>query len=556
MKQLHKLEQLIRQAKWAEAQTYGESCRKQLTKKALFHGLMGICYGSLGLHHKAVEALREATKIEPRDPHYWNNLGLTFSTLGDNPAAVDSYQRAIKLDRNFIEPVANCAAAMINLGMLDDVIDLLEDRISTNHRVLMLNLVEAYSQKQLTAKIAPLITRMYSAYPNDRDVLAKVVNAAEQIGDFSLAADAGMNYLAVANQTDDVEALVTISYLHGRCGKIERALELAEQALQLDPNHGYAHYNAALNCLKLGKYNEAWRHHQWRFVPKGSDYQYHPLKTEGLLTKPADMGPMNFYGKKVLFSYEQGIGDELFFLRFLKPLAKLGASISYLPSEKSRPVVEYCSQLDILQIGEQLPEFDYIFPIGEAPLFATTLGVNSYVEPIAFDSAKVEACALDERLAGAPRPWIGVTWRAGMDAKYNQQRIVDMQQLWDSLPHSCGTLVLLQRNITGQERQLLNELPGNTVDLSDLNEDLAALVPVIYQLDDYVGVHNTNMHIRASCHKKAQLLNAYPGDTFIAQEASHSGWFKDFQVYSETAKDGWQSALKALKAQLYGASEA
>jgi tetratricopeptide (TPR) repeat protein len=448
-----------------------------------------------------------------------------------------------------MEAAANCAASLVNDGRYQECLDRFERLSDIAHRNLLLNLLEASTRLKNETLGSSLCATLLDLFPKDREVLAKIVNSAETLRLFSFASDAGVLYLEVADQKSDVEALTTISYLSGRCGKKERALELAERAIAIDPSHGYAHYNAAINSFKLEKYSQAWKHNQWRFVPKGHEYQFHPLKKEGYLKKPSDYDAISFYGKKVLFSYEQGIGDELFFLRFLDSIEKLGAEISYLPSEKSRQIVNFCSGFKVWEVGDRLPDFDYIFPVGEAALFATTIGITSTVPPILFDDEKVSNSEIPLELLNAPKPWVGLTWRAGIEAEYNQLRQIDLGKLVEAIP-SEGTLVVLQRHAPADEVERLRSMGRVVLDFTELNEHLDRLVPVIGALDDYIGIHNTNMHIRASFGKRACLLNAYPGDSILSDGINESGWFPTFTIYSEKEHDQWGGALENLSRDL------
>jgi tetratricopeptide (TPR) repeat protein len=48
----------------------------------------------------AVRWLRDATKLQPKVPVYWFDLGIAYERLGNMPAAMAAYQRAHALDPN------------------------------------------------------------------------------------------------------------------------------------------------------------------------------------------------------------------------------------------------------------------------------------------------------------------------------------------------------------------------------------------------------------------------------------------------------------------------
>lgn len=51
-------------------------------------------------NQEAVRWLRDAARLQPREPSYWFDLGIAYHRLGNMPAAMTAYQRAHELDPN------------------------------------------------------------------------------------------------------------------------------------------------------------------------------------------------------------------------------------------------------------------------------------------------------------------------------------------------------------------------------------------------------------------------------------------------------------------------
>ncbi|MBL0730997.1 tetratricopeptide repeat protein [Piscinibacter sp. HJYY11] len=78
------------------------------------HANLGLIYRQANKLPEAVAALEQATKVSPRQPVYFNQLGITYRMQGQFAKAREAYERAIDLDGNYAAPV-------LNLGVLYDL---------------------------------------------------------------------------------------------------------------------------------------------------------------------------------------------------------------------------------------------------------------------------------------------------------------------------------------------------------------------------------------------------------------------------------------------------
>lgn len=78
------------------------------------HANLGVIYRQAGKLPESVAELELATKASPKQPVYFNQLGITYRHLGQFAKAREAYERAIDLDANY-------GAAVLNLGILSDL---------------------------------------------------------------------------------------------------------------------------------------------------------------------------------------------------------------------------------------------------------------------------------------------------------------------------------------------------------------------------------------------------------------------------------------------------
>lgn len=69
---------------------------------------------------RALRAYKEATRADRKAYYAWNGMGFCQRMLGDNEAALKSYERALKIEPGFPQAVEYRGEAYLNLGKLEE----------------------------------------------------------------------------------------------------------------------------------------------------------------------------------------------------------------------------------------------------------------------------------------------------------------------------------------------------------------------------------------------------------------------------------------------------
>jgi tetratricopeptide (TPR) repeat protein len=69
---------------------------------------------------RALRAYREATRADRKAYYAWNGMGFCQRTLGDNEAALKSYERALKIEPGFPQAIEYRGEAYLKLGRLEE----------------------------------------------------------------------------------------------------------------------------------------------------------------------------------------------------------------------------------------------------------------------------------------------------------------------------------------------------------------------------------------------------------------------------------------------------
>ena len=338
-------------------------------------------------------------------------------------------------------------------------------------------------------------------------------------------------------------------------GMQEGAIKCFQDAIAIEPNYVEAHLNLGLSQLLLGNFGQGWAEYEWRFRHMDDRaYCIDPHDSTRTAVLPSTLLPLNFFGKRIGLLADQGLGDELFFLRFSAELRRRDAWVGYMASAKLASILSRCSDIDgLLKPEDSPPDVDYWFSVGEAPLVLNMTDVRDIPVPLRLspmeDRLEKMAAKLKELGAG---PFLGVTWRAGTRIKRgNQQsffKAVPLEELAQALRAWPGQVLILQRSPEPAEVERFQSMLGHEVaDFSELNEDLEGMLALLALIDEYVGVSNTNMHLRAGLGKPAAVLVAHPPEWRWMHAGEQSPWFPKFRVFRQAKDNDWRDALEGLE---------
>lgn len=471
------------------------------------------------------EALRRWLDRRPQDVRAWVELGWTLRAMDRYPEAEYSFRKAIELAPDMPAPRYGLVTVLRESG----------------------------SRDQASAELERLLLQ----HPNNPSV--HLVAGAEHKENGNCEA-ARQSYLrAVQLAPRRTEPWTNLEPVLFRLGCYEEALEAGRRGVALDPRSPNAHLNLAIAALAQGRFQEGWRHYQWRFrILMKRDYPVPPIPGNPLVRRPEDFLPFDFAGRRVTLVEDQGLGDELSFLRFAPLLRARGAHVVYVPDPRLAGMVARAGIVDrVTAIGEDAPADTEVFlACGDLPLVLGMKTAEELPPPVPLAPLPEKCEAVRDRLKECGllgRPLVGVTWRGGTKqprggALFKEAPIERLAETLRSLPVE---VIVLQRKPAERELALFGEHLGRAVhDFTDLNDDLEAMLALVGELDDYVAVSNTNVHLRAGTGGPARILMPHPPDYRWMVEGERSPWFPDFKVYRQTVAGSWDAALAELRSDL------
>ena len=492
-----------------------------LANDAEAHYNLGVVLKNSGRLTAALASFRRVIELKPEFAEVHNNLGNVLKDLGKLDDAVASFRRALRLKPNFTEAHVNLGITLRELGQL-------EGAVTSCQRVVALKPDFAQAHNNLGIVF--------------RD-----------IGQFDAALESYHRALELKPDFADVHRNRGIVFKD--LGQLDAALASYRMAVKLNPDFADAHSGLGLTLLLTGQFSEGWKEYWWGInTQERLNYPVRPLVDNPLFRrKPGELLPTNLQGMRITLLKDQGLGDELFFLRFAKELHQRGAHLVYVADPQIASFIRRVKWVDhVAQKGEVVGDSHVVLFVSELPLVLGMATEADIPPPVPLEILPEKRQEIGLRLASYPKvmqPMIGITWRAGGDKQKKQMaREIPLEQLAAALQGRQATFVVVQRNPQPGEIAAFETALGQAVlDFSGLNEDLEGMLALMEQLDDYIGVDNTNMHLRVSVGKAARLLVPHLQDFRCMAKGGSSPWFPGFTIYRRSFDNNWEDALEQLR---------
>ena len=582
-----------------------QAARLRRSDPAILANLGQVC-AALAQHAQAEDAYRKASRIDPRQPDYqmglanalaqqgqyrqaetlferltqrypelpalWFNRGNVLRDQGRAAAAIESYRRALVLNADYADARNNLAAALHALLRFDEA--------EREYRACL-----AVDAHYLPARISLASLLIDVARDSEAETVCREVlqRDPDRVEAWLVLATAQNHQGRINAQLATLRAAavqaprhtgVLKAYAGALCdaGHFAEALRMLEQAQVLDPA---AQQEIMASALLAHGYLEAgWLCYQQR--PATETFRIKNPQATLCHTLPHDLD-----GAQVLVQREQGLGDELFFLRYAPLLADRGARISYRAGTKLRSLLERAPCLGtVLPEQAPLPAADVVLLAGDLPRVLTpahiaprqwadvcaletgqalSRGENGRFPPSLVITPLPERIAeIRQRLAAAgPAPYLGLTWRAGVPPReqgagewtlYKAAAIAEFAQAISAFP---GTLLALQRMPAVGEIDAFAQAAGRPLhDFTALNDDLEGMLALLALIEEYTGVSNTNMHLRAVTGKTARVLVPAPAEWRWMAAGAASPWFPGYALYRQNNDADWTTAWGELRRDL------
>ncbi len=496
----------------------------------------------------AISHYKKAIKYQPDYVKAYNNLGLVYQNINQHENALKSLKHAENLSPKDPEILHNLAVSFKNLGQYDNAINYLQKSYDFGLAgpEFYNNMALIHQEMGEKQRAEFFFDSGLLKFPCNETLNLHYANYLKDILEYQPAIS--QYHKVIQNNPENIPALINQAACYRYLGQVKCAIENYQRILKLQPDNNEARFSLGVIHLSQGNLTQGWELYTCRESPK------HPYSNN-----IKNLALKDLTGKNILLTREQGIGDELFFLRYAPRLLDLVTSLDYLVTPKIAPLVKQQEFLaNVLENERDIDRnYDLTISVGDLPyLFKSEeeyYPPSLSLKPDSRLEAEVEKCLKD---AGPP-PYYGITWRAGQQVEKLLFKQMPVEKLWETVKDLPGTILILQRNPTSEEIEKLGALKTdqNVIDMSTYNENIPKLLALLNLLHEYIGVSNTNVHLRQALGKPSHVFVEFPAEWRWMIQGNESPWFPGCSIYRQLPNKNWAQAVSHCKKELSGRYE-
>ena len=424
---------------------------------------------------------------------------------GDLVQAIHDYQSALAIDPAYWQAHANLSLVLSDSG--------------------------DYSGAISHAKHAIEINPIAALHDNLGDILRRSGRAAEAIGSHRTALSINPN---LASAYNNIGNAYVDQEMWGE------AIASFNRAIHIDASNPEPHWNLSLVLLLTGDLKNGFREYEWRWEKRDFSSRIRDFAQPMWDGSPLD-------GRRLLLHAEQGKGDSIQFIRYLKEIDKGGGSIIVECQDPLVRLFSTFSELDtIISAGESIPDFDLHAPLMSLPyLMGTEMDtIPADIPYIEIDGGVSVVDELDETKLN-----VGIVWAGSPVHRKNSSRSIELSNFTGLAGVERIQLYSLQ---VGEREDDLRLLPDsvNFIDLADRIGDYLDTARMIKSLDLVISVDTSVAHLAGALGTPVWILLQPDNDWRWLLDREDSPWYPSARLFRQKRAGGWNAVFEDVRTSL------
>lgn len=334
---------------------------------------------------------------------------------------------------------------------------------------------------------------------------------------------------------EDPYVMVNLGQTYADTLNFEEAIFWNKKALEIQPGISGAHISIAYSMHAQGLWNEtSWRHYEHRLFHFAQLIAYMSIMKE---ERKWD-GVADLKGKRVAAFCEQGHGDAIQFVRYLKELKKLDCHVILNCSKPLARLFKNVEGVDEIYLKDDVFEgkdldCDYHVPLMSLPLF-----LKLYDNPLKTPYLNIEN---KFKFDYPGKLKVGIAWKGSLLHPHDRYR-------------SCPLEYFKRLSIPGVQLISLQMDPCDDPDIIDMSRhigDFYDTAEIVNGLDLIITVDTSSLHLGGAMGKPVWGLLAHRPDFRWQVDKTDTMWYSSVRLFRQEKVYDWESVFCKVIPALY-----
>ena len=518
----------------------------------------------------------------PNHPQALYYLATTYFAQGKKEDAIEFLKKVISKDPFNYKYYYQCAAALSELDRLDEALFYCENAVKLNPKSYDSYeiMAQIYQLKKNYEKTLFFLKKIEGGKEKLFDNYQRIIDICEIIGNYTEALNyinksIGINYsnvnliirkadcLVRLKRYDEAEnlynkalhlsptssiALNNLAKLKEIFGDFDSALSLYKKAKEIDPLNQNTVMNLALNLIRQGDITA------WVLTNARLENEINPLKKYNF--NPSSFN-INSNFKKILVLGEQGIGDHIFFTRFIGLLFDKSCEVEVRFDSRlirtftrSMPGIKFSTSLPDI---EEIKKYDQVIPLGSLPqLFFKS---NNDFQNLNFPNLiadKDRGQLLKKKISIKNRFIVGISWRTSAKLRSDLSSIPlnKFVGIFGDYPISLLNLQYGDVESEINDIKLKNNLEIINYKEIDNFDDIDGLATLIDLCDLVITIDNITAHLSSALDKETWVLLPLDSDYRWGKSSVKCLYYPKAKLFRSQRFNDWGDVLNTAQKEL------
>ncbi|MFM0176224.1 tetratricopeptide repeat protein [Paraburkholderia sediminicola] len=492
-----------------------------MAAEAFYHRAMDLGGGTASLHRNLGDCLKLSKRLVEARGHY---------------------REALELEPTLHHAVRALAQISTELERYQDAADywLRAWTLDSTHPADALELIAALSRAQRGAGIDCVLAELRARFAGDASALQQVAFALNGVERFRDAISVAIDGLGIDPHNGWLHH--NASFAFNMLGDFPSMHAHAVEAARLMPDHPLMQFNLAAAQLRAGDYENGWKQYRWHeALPENHD-----------LVRPAypEWQGERVTGRRFLLVGEQGLGDQLQFLRMAEWLHRRGAQVDVWVEAPLGEVARRAAGVHAAWTTAPPGPYDYWCRMLRMPehmkLDLPMLPLaTSYLraEPAQMQRWQNRLDALDPPDARGPLgKRVGIVWAGNPAYGLDRYRSIPLRQWLPVLQQTGVQWFALQKG------EAQNEAVAWCADIGmhRLGPEIgtfADTLAIVQSLDLVITVDTAVAHLAGACGTPVWVLVPTFTDWRWMTERDDSPWYASARLFRQRELERWDTVL-------------